>query len=232
MKTFLIIGGSSGMGASTVERLIRNGDRVIATYHKNEITSQHPNLSTLSYDVMGYDPLNLEGIDKLDGMVYCPGSISLKPYNRFTEEELIQDIRLNVLGAHKIIKEVSSFLKKSPEASIVLFSSVAAGLGFPYHLQVGISKGAVEGMTKSLAAELSPGIRVNAIAPSLTNTPLAENLVNTDEKREANGKRHPMGRIGESQDISSMVSFLLSDQSSWITGQIFNVDGGISSLKK
>ncbi len=232
MKTLLVIGGSSGIGAYTVKSLIENGNRVIATYFKNEITIQHPNLITFSYDVLGHEPIDLKEIDKLDGMVYCPGSIILKPYSRFTEEELINDLRLNVLGAHKVIKEVSSSLKKSETASIVLFSSVAAGVGFPYHLQVGISKGAVEGMTKSLAAELSPSIRVNAIAPSLTNTPMAENLVNSDERREANGKRHPLGRIGEAHDISSMTSFLLSDQASWITGQIFNVDGGISSLKK
>ena len=139
---------------------------------------------------------------------------------------------MQVLGAIKAIQMVLPILKKSEQASILLFSTVAVQSGFNFHSQVSVSKGAIEGLTKSLAAELAPSIRVNAIAPSLTDTPLAAKLLNTDQKREANAQRHPLKRIGTAEDIAETAAFLLSRKSSWITGQIIHVDGGMSSIKQ
>ena len=169
--------------------------------------------------------------DDLDGLVYCPGSINLKPFDRIKPEDFELDYKLQVTGLIKILQLVLPRLKKSANASVVLFSSVAVQTGFTFHSQVAASKGAIEGLTKALAAEFAPKIRVNCIAPSLTNTPLAASLINNEQKLEANSLRHPLKRIGHTKDIAHMALFLLSDKSSWITAQIMHVDGGISSLK-
>ena len=168
----------------------------------------------------------------IDGLAYCVGSIQLKPFHRFTEEDFIRDYQLQVLGAVKVIQEILHKLKQSSSPSIVLFSTVAVQTGFTFHSLVSASKGAIEGLTKALAAELSPKIRVNCIAPSITQTPLAGALLNTEEKITANGQRHPLGRIGQPNDIAELAAFLLSEKSSWITGQIMHIDGGISTIKK
>lgn len=230
MKNILIIGGSSGIGHQLVQDFLRDGNTVYASWNTHSIEQFHPNLTTFQLDVR-HDEWVLEDIEELDALVYCPGTIHLKPFHRFSEEDLIEDLKINVLGAQKVIKAVLSRLKKSSNPSITLFSSVAVSLGFPFHTQVGISKGALEGFTKSLAAELSPTIRVNAVAPSITTTPLAGKLLSSEEKIKANGDRHPLRRVGEPADIASMVSFLVSDKATWITGQIMNVDGGMSALK-
>ena len=169
--------------------------------------------------------------DDLDGLVYCPGSINLKSFDRIKPEDFELDYKLQVTGLIKILQLVLPRLKKSANASVVLFSSVAVQTGFTFHSQVAASKGAIEGLTKALAAEFAPKIRVNCIAPSLTNTPLAASLINNEQKLEANSLRHPLKRIGHTKDIAHMALFLLSDKSSWITAQIMHVDGGISSLK-
>ena len=169
--------------------------------------------------------------EQLDGLVYCPGNISLKPFNRFSSADFQQDFQLQVLGAISCIQNALPALKKSANASVVLFSTVAVQQGLPFHSLVSTSKGAIEGLTRALAAELAPSVRVNAIAPSLTNTPLAENLLNSDAKREANAARHPLKRVGEAKDIAAMAAFLHSEQASWISGQIMHVDGGISALR-
>ena len=142
---------------------------------------------------------------------------SLKPFGRTTEEEFIDDFKLQVTGAIKIIQTCLPKLKKSPGASIVLFSTVAVQMGFHFHSIVSTSKGAIEGLTKALAAEFAPHIRVNCIAPSITNTPLAASILNTPQKIDASAQRHPLKRIGSAEDIASMASFLLSADSSWIT---------------
>ena len=143
----------------------------------------------------------------------------------------MNDFNLQVIGAIKVIQAIMPKLKKAENASIVLFSTVAVQTGFSFHSQVSASKGAIEGLTKALAAEFAPKIRINCIAPSLTDTPLATSLINTEQKAEANAQRHPLKRIGKAEDLANMAEFLLSEKSGWITGQVFHVDGGMSALK-
>ena len=169
--------------------------------------------------------------EELSGLVYCPGSISLRPFERIKPADFEADFKLQVVGAVKLIQMVLPRLKKAANASIVLFSTVAVQTGLPFHTQIAASKGAIEGLTKALAAELAPKIRVNCIAPSLTDTPLAASLLNTEQKVEANAQRHPLKRIGTAADIANMAGFLLSEKTSWITGQILHVDGGMSAIK-
>jgi NAD(P)-dependent dehydrogenase (short-subunit alcohol dehydrogenase family) len=231
MKNVLVIGGSSGIGAAIVDELLEQDYRVTATFRSHEISLDHPNLFKQRFDVLEDDP-GLIQMNEVDAIVYAPGSIDLKPFNRFEVSDLQSDLQLNALAAFNVIKSLYSKLRKGKDPSVVLFSTVAVQTGFPYHLQVGISKGAVEGMVRALAAEFAPRIRVNAIAPSLTDTPLAGNILSTEEKKKANGDRHPLGRVGEPKDIAAVAEFLVSDRSSWVTGQIMHVDGGMSSIKK
>lgn len=229
MKNYLIIGGSSGIGKAIREKLISEGNNVFATYFQNDTFATEENYFSL--DVRNEEP-DLSFLPEiLDGFVYCPGAIDLKPFNRIKEANIIEDLNLQVMGAVRILQSILPKLKASGQGSVVLFSTVAVQTGFPFHAQVAISKGAIEGLTRSLAAEFAPTIRFNAIAPSLTNTPLAEKLLSSPEKIEANGQRHPMKRIGSPEDIAEVTCFLLSDKSSWITGQILHVDGGMSALK-
>lgn len=230
MKTYLIIGASSGIGKALAISLAAEGHKVIGTYNTTEPDSELSNITMQQYNVLDNEPFNLQ-MEAIDGLVYCPGAINLKPFARTKADEYLQDYRLQVVGAVNIIQQVLPVLKKGVNPSIVLFSTVAVGHGFAFHSIVSASKGAVEGLTKSLAAELSPTIRVNCIAPSLTNTPLAKHLLGTDEKLQANAARHPMKAIGEATDIAEMAKFLLSEKAKWITGQIIAVDGGMSSLK-
>jgi len=229
MAKYLIVGASSGIGEATFKQLTDQGHEVVGTYHNQ--TEYAP--------VSGYHQLNVldEEIDltfvgdDLDGLVFCPGKISLKPFHRIKPEQFKDDFDLQVLGAIKVIQSVLPLLKKSNAASIVLCSTIAAQSGFNFHSLVSSSKGAIEGLSKALAAEFAPTIRVNCIAPSLTQTPLADSLLNTDAKIEANSQRHPLKRIGQAKDIANGIVYLLSEQSSWVTGQILHIDGGLSSIK-
>lgn len=227
MKTTLIIGASSGIGKSLANSLTEKGESVVS------VSRNLPDTSFSNYyqhNILSEDELpKLEGA--IDGLVYCPGSINLKPFRTLKQQDFKNDFELNVLGAIRCIQTYTPNLQLSKNASIVLFSSVAVQTGMSFHSSVSISKGAIEGLTKALAAEFSPKIRVNCIAPSLTNTPMADKLINTPEKLEASNNRHPLKRIGNPEDIANMVEFLLSNNSSWITGQIFNVDGGMSTIK-
>lgn len=228
MKNILIIGGSSGVGESLVKRLKANNN-LISTYHKNPQENSE-NVNFYEYDVISDSPSKLQIPEALDSIIYCPGTINLKPFNRYTEDELIDDFKINVLGFLKILSAFKRHLLNTDNPSIVLFSSVAAQKGIAYHTQVACSKGAIESLTKTLAAELAPKIRVNAIAPSLLNTPLADKFLNSELKIKNNIERHPLKKIGEANDISSMVEFLISDNAKWITGQVINIDGGLSTL--
>jgi 3-oxoacyl-[acyl-carrier protein] reductase len=227
MKTTLIIGATSGIGKSLAQKLISQNEQVISISRStpDENYTQHFN-----YDILSDAELpKIEGA--IDGIVYCPGSINLKPFRAIKQQDYKNDFELNVLGAIKCIQAYTSNLQLSKNASIILFSTVAVQMGMPFHSSVAISKGAIEGLTKSLAAEFSPKIRVNCVAPSLTNTPLADKFINTPDKLEASNNRHPLKRIGTPDDLANMVEFLLSNNSSWITGQIMHVDGGMSTLK-
>lgn len=231
MANYLIIGASSGIGQAVARNLLSQGHSVFGTFNTHPIDNQNPNLSTEKFNVLE-DKLDEAWLPKIiDGLVYCPGSIHLRPFERIKSSDFIQDFQLQVIGAIEVMQWVLPKLKLSEHASVVLFSSVAAQMGLTFHSQVSLSKGAIEGLVRALAAEYSPRIRFNAVAPSLTDTPLANALVNSDQKREANAQRHPMKRIGTAEDIAAMVEFLLSTNSSWVTGQVMHVDGGISSLR-
>jgi NAD(P)-dependent dehydrogenase (short-subunit alcohol dehydrogenase family) len=231
MKNYLIIGASSGIGRKLADILANSGNKVYGTYCtrpiQNNTTGPEYNFCNVLEENLNFNFLP----DTLDGLAYCPGSITLKPFGRIRPEEFVQDFNLQVVGAVKVIQAVLPKLKSSESASIVLFSTVAVKSGFNFHTMVSASKGAIEGLSVSLAAELAPKIRVNCVAPSLTDTPLAESLLNNEAKREANAQRHPLKRIGNVNDIAEMAGFLISDKSRWITGQVFHVDGGLSTLK-
>ena len=226
MRKYLVVGASSGIGQALSEVLVSDGHYVSATYNQHARESNEGQLK--------YDYLNVLENDNdwdflpsaLDGVVYCPGAINLKPFNRIKPEDFIEDFRLQVVGAIKVIQKVLPLMKNSEQASIILFSTVAVASGYPYHSLVSASKGSIEGLTHALAAELAPKIRVNCIAPSITDTPLASRLLNTEEKKSANEQRHPLRKIGSPQQIAEMAAFLLSEKSSWITGQVMRVDGG------
>lgn len=231
-KNILVVGGSSGIGLSLVNMLASQGAQV---YNASRTRSEDwpESLIHIPLDVLTDIDLLAEQLpENLHGLVYAVGSINLKPFSRYTEDEFINDYKLNVIGAARTIQLAYKSLRKSGASSIVLLSSVAAKTGMPYHASIAAAKGGVESLALSLAAEFaSQNIRVNVVAPSLTDTPLAGNLLNTPEKREASAKRHPLGRIGKPEDIASAISFLLSDASGWISGQVIGIDGGMGKLK-
>ena len=231
MRNYVIIGGSSGIGLELVSMLEKENANVIATYNNN-IVQDRQNVKYFKFDVKT-DVLNIEDFpEEIHGLAYCPGSINLKPFHRFKDEDFIDDFKLQVLGATKIIQLLLPKIKKSQDSSILLFSTIAVQFGFNFHSQVAISKGAIEGLTRALAAELSPNIRVNAIAPSLTKTNLANRFLNTEEKIDLQSKKHPLKKLGEVKDIAEAAVYLLTPKSSWVTGQILHVDGGYSTIKQ
>lgn len=227
-RSTLFIGGNTGIGLATAHLLNARGDVLIAA-------ARTPGgLEALGIPVQPFDALNpapLQLPEALDGLIYFPGSISLKPFHRLTADDFLSDFRINCLGAVASIQSALPALKAAPSASIVLFSTVATGQGMGFHASIAAAKSAVEGLAISLAAELAPKIRVNVIAPSLTDTPLAATLLNSDGKREAAAKRHPMQQVGKPEDIAALAAFLLSDASKFITGQILRTDGGLSSIR-
>lgn len=231
MANYLIIGASGGIGQALCSQLLDAGHTVWGTYHQHELPSR-PQLHPIHLNVLEEDASWITLLpEQIDGVAYCPGSIKLLPFGRIQANDFKQDYELQVLGAIRILQVLFPRLKKSAQASVVLFSTVAVQTGMPFHALVATHKAALEGLTRSLAAEWAPAIRVNAIAPSLTDTPLAAALLNTDEKRQAAAQRHPLKRIGEPNDIAAMAAFLLQKHSQFISGQIIAVDGGLSKLK-
>jgi NAD(P)-dependent dehydrogenase (short-subunit alcohol dehydrogenase family) len=229
MKNYVVIGGSSGIGKELVS-LLAPHHSVLATYHQNPVQS-HQNVRYIPLDVTQSELPEEELPDEIHGLVYCPGSINLKPFHRFKEADFLADFQFQVLGATKIIKQILPRLKKSGQASIVLFSTIAVQSGFSFHSQVAVSKGAIEGLTRALAAELAPAIRVNAVAPSLTHTGLADRFLNTPEKVALQSDKNPLKKIGNPADIAQAAYFLLTPASNWVTGQIMHVDGGGAVVK-
>lgn len=231
MKNIVVVGAGRGIGLATVKALQSENLFTISRQLTNELEAL--NTKFYSLDAAKDDVAVLTDLPEvIHGVVYCPGSINLRPFNRLTAQDFLNDFQQNVLGAIAVIQYLLPRLKKADGASVVLFSTVAVKIGMPFHASIAAAKGAIEGLAKSLAAELATSkIRVNVIAPSLTDTPLANALLNSDEKREAAAKRHPLNSIGSADEIGQFVAFLMREDSRWITGQIIGVDGGIGSLK-
>ncbi|MFZ6050871.1 SDR family NAD(P)-dependent oxidoreductase [Halocola ammonii] len=228
-KKVLVIGGRTGIGKQVVNDLLKDGFEVIAASREIEDDSfENGEVTTQKFDVTGSEELDLP--DELAGLVYCPGTINLKPFDRIGLDQIREELEINYIGAVKVLNQSIKALKKG-QGSAVFFSTVAVGTGMSFHSSISAAKGAVEGMVRSLAAEYAPKVRFNAVAPSLTDTPLAESMLNSDKKRESNSSRHPLKSIGEAKDISEGVRYLISDKSRWVTGQVLKIDGGMSSLR-
>jgi NAD(P)-dependent dehydrogenase (short-subunit alcohol dehydrogenase family) len=192
---------------------------------------QHLDIQHISYDATQDDLDTSQLPEELHGFIYCPGSINLRPFKGLKLEAFQSDFEVNVLGAVRSLKSVLSHLSASGNAAVVLYSTVAVQTGMPFHSSVAASKGAIEGLTRSLAAEFAPKIRVNAIAPSLVDTPLASKFLNNEAKMDKANERHPLGRVGSAKEIAQATTFLLGEESSWMTGRVLQLDGGIGNLK-
>ena len=226
-KNILLIGGSSGIGRSLLNQISQDHNVYVACRSNNSLPE---NVNYINYDVLNDELDSSLFPETIDSFIYLPGSINLRPFKSLSIESFKEDLEINFIGLIKSLKSVLKNLTASNSASIVLFSTVAVQRGMPFHSSVSSSKGAIEGLAKSLAAELSPKIRVNVIAPSLVNTPLANRFLNNDIKIEKSANRHPLKRIGSASDIANLIDYLISDKSSWITGQIIAVDGGLSTI--
>ena len=228
MKNILLIGGSYGIGLALVKELLATNNVYVASRTLGALADL--NVIHIPFDA-STDTLDTSNLpSNLDGLVYLPGSINLRPFKGLKIDAFESDLQINFLGLVKVIQTVLPLLITSNQSSIVLYSSVAASMGMPFHTSVAASKGAIEGFAKALAAEYAPKMRVNVIAPSLTDTPLADKFLNNDVKKEKSSERHPLKRFGQPEDIAQMTLFLLSDKSSWMSGQILHVDGGMSTL--
>ena len=227
MNTYLFAGASSKIALETARLLKEQGHKVIGISTKSE-NNVYDDFHTIEqYDFSNYPAI--AGV--IDGLVYFPGTINLKPFNRLSPNDFMNDYQINSLGAVAFVQAYLSNLKQSKQASIVFISTVAVATGMAYHSSVSMAKGAIEGLTKALAAEFAPAIRVNCIAPSLADTPLAEKFINTPEKLEASQKRNPLKRVGSASEIANAIDFLIGSKATWITGQIIAVDGGMNNLK-
>ena len=228
MKNILLIGGSYGIGLAIAKELAGANTVYIASRTAEGLENLNVTHIPFNASTDSLDSSLLPSV--IDGLVYCPGSINLRPFKGLKIETFESDMQINFFSMVKVIQSIIPQLSASNQSSIVLFSSVAASMGMPFHTSVSAAKGAIEGFAKALAAEYAPKIRVNVIAPSLTDTPLASKFLNSDEKKEKSASRNPMKKVGTSEDIAQMAGFLLSDKSNWISGQVFHVDGGMSTL--
>jgi NAD(P)-dependent dehydrogenase (short-subunit alcohol dehydrogenase family) len=228
MKNILLIGGSYGIGLAIAKALANDNNVFVASRTAEGLSDLK--VTHLTFDAQT-DTLDISKLPAvIDGLVYCPGSINLRPFKGLKIETFESDLQINFIDMVKVVQTVLPQLTASNQASIVLFSSVAASMGMPFHTSVAAAKGAVEGFAKALASEYAPKIRVNVIAPSLTNTPLADKFLNNETKQEKSAERHPLKRFGQPDDLAQMATFLLSEKSSWMSGQILHVDGGMSTL--
>jgi NAD(P)-dependent dehydrogenase (short-subunit alcohol dehydrogenase family) len=216
----LLVGASSDISKSLQNNFSSN-------YEFISLSSNSDFSSIDNFNIL--DPATYLEIDSIDGIVYFPGSINLKPFKRLSMDEFKKDYDINVLGLLNILKFYQS--KLTIDASVVFISSVAASVGMPFHSSISMCKSSLEALARSLAAEWAPKVRVNCVAPSLVNTKLSERFFRNEKQQEQMNSRHPLNKTGNPEDISNAIEFLLSKKSSWVTGQILNIDGGISSLK-
>jgi NAD(P)-dependent dehydrogenase (short-subunit alcohol dehydrogenase family) len=239
MGTYIIIGGSGGIG-NAISRRIKAAAQNVFLIGRNaqslealavEIGAEHAVADVT--DPSGLAKAVAAAGPSIDGLCYAAGTINLKPISRLTPEDFKRDFEVNALGAALAVQAALPALKAStnPSASVLFFSTVAVAQGFAAHASVGMAKGAIEGLVRSLAAELAPKIRVNAIAPSLTKTPLAKALTSNEQMANSIAALHPLQRLGEPDDVAALAALLLLPESGWITGQIIGVDGGRSTLR-
>ena len=227
MKNILVDGGSKGIGREIVNSQLEKGNNCY-NFSRTESGINNQNLIEEKIDILSDD---LPDIENIDSVIYCPGSINLKPILQLKEEDFVNDFNINVLGAIKTVKTYLNNLKKGDDPSLLFFSTVAVGQGMPFHSSVSVAKAGIEGLTKSLAAELAPSIRVNCIAPTITRTNMAQRILRNEKIEENIANKHPLKKICEAKDISDMADFLISHNAKNITGQIMHVDGGMSTLK-
>ncbi|MEM9076489.1 MAG: SDR family oxidoreductase [Bacteroidota bacterium] len=225
-KNILLIGGSYGIGYEVAKQMSPSYNIYVASRTNEHLAAQ--NIQHIPFDVLSDDLSSVALPETIDGFVFCPGSINLKPLKMLGLDDFRQDMELNFFSMVKAVKAILP--RMSDNSSMVFFSTVAVNTGMPFHTSVSSAKGAIEGFAKSLAAEYAPKIRVNTIAPSLIDTPLAKRLLNNDKKKEMMAARHPLKRVGNVKDIANMVSFLLHPENSWISGQVLQIDGGMSAL--
>ncbi|MCA0931942.1 SDR family oxidoreductase [Lutimonas saemankumensis] len=226
MKKVLLVGASKGIGKALAQ--IMSESYELISISRSSLDDLDNVSVHYSCDILKDD---LPDIEKLDGLVYCPGSINLKPFTRLSETDFKEDFEINVLGAVKVIQKYQKALKNGSDSSVVLFSTVAVKMGMPFHASIAVAKAGVEALVKSLGAELSPGIRFNAIAPTITDTSLAEKILRNDAMKEKMRERHPMKSYLEPNDVAEMAEFLISDKSKKISGQVFELDCGIVTFK-
>ena len=226
MKKIVVIGGSKGIGSAIVNSLVETNQ--VVNISRSVPLLSHTNLTHFSCDILSDE---LPEIDQIDSLIYCPGSINLKPISRLSLDDFRTDYEINVISAVKAIQHFLPALKKGDNPSILLFSTVAAKLGMPFHASVAAAKSGVEGLAKSLGAELAPTIRVNAIAPTVTDTDLASKLLRNERMIESITERHPLKKFLAPQEVADMATFLISDKARSISGQIFELDCGIVSFK-
>ena len=227
MRNILVIGGSKGIGHEIVKSQLEKGNKCY-NFSRTQCDINHVNFKQ---EVIDINIDELPPIEELDSIVYCPGSINLKPILQLKEEDFLNDFNINVMGAVKTIKSYLNIIKRGNDPSLLFFSTVAVKQGMPFHSSVSVAKGGVEGLTRSLAAELAPSVRVNCIAPTITRTDMAARILRNEKIEENIAQKHPNKKICEAKDISNMADFLISSKSNKITGQIMRVDGGMSSLK-
>lgn len=228
---YVVVGGSHGIGQGIVHRLLHSGAAVTVLSRTIDSADVAAGVKHVQVDVTK-DEIQADQLpNEIAGLAYCPGSINLGPLRQLKLEAMVEDFQLNAVGAVKCLQSALPAMKAAGNSAMVLFSTVAVGQGMPMHTSVAAAKGAVEGLTRSFAAELAPTVRVNCIAPALTATPLAERFLSSDQKRSAMAEKYPLRRVGEVHDIAAMAEYLLSPQATWITGQIIGVDGGMSTLR-
>lgn len=226
MKKILIIGGSKGIGSAILLEQLENN--LVYNISRSRPDISHPNLVHFSVDIQRDE---LPDIEYIDALIYCPGSINLKPFLSLSLDEFRDDLEINVIGAVKVIQKYLPVLKKGDHPAIVLFSTVATKLGMPFHSSIAVAKAAVEGLVKSLGAELAAVVRINAIAPTITETSLSASILRNDRMKENMAERHPMKNYLKPQEVAQLADYLISEKSKSISGQIFQMDYGLVSFK-